>query len=90
MVGRASARHFSFGGRAEVRNVREALFPNIKHMLTEGDYEPVSTGEERWWNATCWERSELVKEGLLRDDSPRGFWELSEKGISFAQEEIRK
>ena len=48
-----------------------------------GDRQPVSTGDERWWNATCWARSNLVKEGYLRNDSPRGTWELSEQGTEF-------
>lgn len=28
----------------------------------------------------CWERNDLVKEGLLRGDSDRGVWELSARG----------
>jgi Mrr N-terminal domain len=52
-----------------------------KHIPVErGDYESVSTGDPRWWNAVCWERSELVKEGLMRDDSSRGVWEISGAG----------
>lgn len=69
------------GGWAEVKDIRGKLLPVMKSRLSKDDFEPVSTGEERWWNATCWERSELVKEGLFRDDSPRGAWELSDEGI---------
>lgn len=68
------------GGSAVVKDIREALAPKIKPRLSEDDFQLVSTGDERWWNATCWERSDLVKEGLLRNDSPRGRWELSEHG----------
>ena len=68
------------GGAAEVKDVRKAIFPRIKEKLSEDDFELVSSGDERWWNATCWERSDLVKEGLFRKDSPRGIWELSSKG----------
>lgn len=71
------------GGSAEVQDVRRKMLPAMKDRLTQDDYEPVSTGEERWWNATCWERSELKKEGLLRGDSDHGIWELSEKGRAF-------
>ena len=49
--------------------------------LLPGDLKPVSTGDERWWNATCQECSNLVKEGYPRNDSPRGIRELSEKGM---------
>lgn len=69
-----------FGGKAQAKDVRGLLGPMMVPKLEEGDYESVSTGDPRWWNATCWERSELVKEGLLRDDSERGIWEISEAG----------
>jgi len=74
---------FDLSGTAEVKDIREKMLPVMKSRLTEDDYEPVSTGEERWWNAICWERSDLVKEGLFRDDSPRGVWELSDEGRAF-------
>ncbi len=68
------------GGSAQVRDIREKLEPRVKPRLHEADYDPVSTGEPRWWNAACWERNDLVKEGLFRNDSPRGTWELSDEG----------
>ena len=40
----------------------------------------LSGGEIHWWNLARWERNSMVKEGLLRRGSPRGVWELSEKG----------
>ena len=74
-----------FGGSAQMRDVLPILKERIGSRLLPGDFEHVSTGEERWWNAACWERSELVKEGYLRDDSPRGVWALSEKGIALVE-----
>ena len=68
------------GGGASVKMVRELLEPRMAPLLSDADYEPVSSGDPRWWNAVCWERNDLVKEGLLRDDSERGFWELSARG----------
>ena len=68
------------GGRSLVRNIRARLESKVSSRLSAADYEKVSTGEPRWWNAVCWERSVLVKEGILRDDSPRGEWELSIQG----------
>lgn len=76
------------GGSAEVQDIRKRLLPAVKDRLTEDDYEPVSTGEERWWNAACWERSDLVKEGLFREGSPRGVWELSEEGRAFIVKQV--
>lgn len=69
------------GGSGDLQDIRKRMLPMVKDRLTDDDYELVSTGDERWWNATCWERSDLVKEGLFRDDSPRGVWELSDKGF---------
>ncbi|QIP05876.1 DNA-directed RNA polymerase subunit alpha C-terminal domain-containing protein [Bradyrhizobium symbiodeficiens] len=69
-----------FGGRANAKDVRPLLGAIVAPRLADGDHESVSTGDPRWWNATCWERNELVKEGLLRSDSERGVWELSEAG----------
>lgn len=73
------------GGSAELNDIRKKLLPAMKPKLTEDDFEPVSNGDERWWNATCWERSELVKEGLFRNDSPRGVWELSAEGLQMVR-----
>jgi hypothetical protein len=68
------------GGAGSLDEIREALLPRVEARLSPADYTKVQTGEARWWNATCWERSDLVKEGYLRSDSPRGRWELSEEG----------
>lgn len=73
---------FELGGSAHVRDVRPVLRERMKPRLRAGDYEQVSSGDERWWNATCWERNDLVKEGYLRKDSPRGVWALSDVGAS--------
>ena len=70
----------SLGGSASLGEARKAMYPRVSARLSEADQRIVSTGEPRWWNATCWERSELVKEGYLRSDSPRGQWELSNVG----------
>lgn len=68
----------ALGGSASVRTIREKMEPAVRDMLLAGDRELVSTGEERWWNATCWERNDLVKEGIFRPDSERGTWALSD------------
>ncbi len=79
---------YDFGGSAQMRDVLPVLKERIGSRLLPGDFEHVSTGDERWWNAACWERSELVKEGYLRDDSPRGIWALSEKGIQAVESRL--
>ena len=55
----------------------------MRPRLLPVDLEPVKSGQPRWWNLVCFERNALKEEGYLRDDSPRGVWELSEKGAGF-------
>src|SRR5262245_6352963 len=71
-----------FGGKAQAKDVRRLLGPIMAPKLADGDFESVSTGDPRWWNAACWERSELVRDGLMRGDSERGVWEISDQGRS--------
>ena len=68
------------GGSAHVHELRPILRERMESRLLPGDFEQVSGGVERWWNAACWVRHDLVIEGYFRNDSPRGVWELSEKG----------
>lgn len=68
------------GGKASVLRVREVMERKMAPRLSEADYKAVSSGDPRWWNAICWERMRLVNEGLLRKDSARGIWELTDKG----------
>jgi hypothetical protein len=71
---------YELGGSASVSQIRGVMEKKVAHLLSDADYEPVSTGEPRWWNATCWERADLVREGLFAEDSERGVWELTEEG----------
>ena len=79
---------YELGGSAHTRQLRAVVKERMNPLLLPGDLELVSTGEERWWNATCWERSELVKEGYLRADSPRGTWTLSNKGLEHVESSV--
>ena len=77
---------YKLGKSASKKQVCKYVYELVKDRLSETDYEPVKTGEARWLNAVCWERSNLVKEGLFRSDSERGMWELSEKGARLVEE----
>lgn len=68
------------GGAAPVPEIRKVMEKKMAPLLSEADYELVSTNEPRWWNAICWERADLVREGLFVKDAERGVWKLSEKG----------
>ena len=81
---------YQMGGKARRHALRPVLEKRIAPRLQPGDYEPVSTGDPRWWSAASWTRNKLKDEGFLRDDSPRGLWELSEKGIRQAEAWLAK
>lgn len=70
------------GGRASIDAVLACLEQKMRDVLNEYDRQPLpSTPHElRWQNTAAWCRYTLVQEGLLRPDSPRGIWELSDAG----------
>jgi hypothetical protein len=72
---------FRQGGRAYSREIREIMEQTLAPVLCDADYELVSNGQPRWWNSICSMRNQLIADGLLRDDSKRGIWELSKKGL---------
>jgi hypothetical protein len=76
---------YEMGGSVRAGALRPVMRERLSFRLASDDLEPLSSGEERWWNATRWERRQLVEEGLLRSDSERGTWELSEKGASLVE-----
>ena len=71
------------GGRAYADDVLKVVEEKVKPLLNEFDLQKLSSGMDiRWRNAAQWVRWTLVKEGLLKSDSPRGVWELSDKGAA--------
>ncbi len=58
----------------------EAYFPD----LGEADkLERNPSGQKRWPNRVQWARWELVEEGYLDENAPRGIWRISEKGKQY-------
>ncbi len=70
------------GGAGEMSDVLERLPKVMKGTLTQVDYEPLTPDSEvpRWWNTAQWAHSAMRQAGLLKADSPRGVWEMSEVG----------
>ena len=79
---------YEMGGSVRAGVLRPVLREHLSSRLTAVDLEPLASGEERWWSAIRWERHKLVEEGLLRSDSERGTWELSEKGASVVEKRL--
>ncbi len=68
------------GGRAYADDVLKVVEEKMKPLLNESDLEKPASGMVRWRKAANWVRWTLVQEGLLKPNSRRGVWELSDKG----------
>jgi len=67
------------GGKARVIDVLAEMERQLNGNLLPGDLELRKDGKTVGWRNTAqWERFIMVKEGILRSDSPNGIWELSE------------
>ena len=67
------------GGKAKVSDVIEEMTRQLDGKLLPGDLVwREATNEPAWQNNAKWERYQMVQDGVLRGDSPRGVWELSE------------
>jgi hypothetical protein len=75
------------GGRAPMQHVLEKVGAAMKDQLREVDREPLKSdpNRPRWNNTAQWARNTMVDEGLLRRNSPRGIWEISEAGLRHLQ-----
>jgi len=69
------------GGSGKMSNVLDQVFNKMKNRLKPKDLEKTPSGTAiRWKNHAQWERQRLKSEGYLKKDSPRGIWEITEKG----------
>lgn len=64
-------------GRASIHDTLKWMREHLQNRFLPGDLETRTSGEVVWENNTCWERYNLVQEGILKSDSPRGVWELN-------------
>jgi hypothetical protein len=69
------------GGRAPTREVIDALGERLDGRLSEADREALSSGEIRWRNRAQFARLNLIEQGEMVRGSPRGVWEISERGL---------
>lgn len=78
------------GGKASIREVLDRVERKMAGKLTKYDLEPLPSDSKtvRWRNTAQWCRNSLVREGLMKADSPYGLWEISESGRKALQDEI--
>lgn len=77
------------GGSGTSKEVLALVEQKLRDRLTDLDYQPVPSNpkEPRWRNTARWCRYGLIQEGLLKPDSPRGIWGISESGLKALQEQ---
>lgn len=69
------------GGREHSDSVLALVERKMALILKAVDYEILpSGGAARWRNKAQWQRQNMIQQGLLRKDSPRGIWELTPEG----------
>ncbi len=70
------------GGRGGAVEVLAAVHAKLKEVLKPADYErlKVKPHEVRWRKAAQWARYTLKQQGYLAAGSPRGIWEITDKG----------
>jgi restriction system protein len=70
------------GGSARIGDVLTRVEQIMKGTLKAVDFEPLPSQPDshRWRNTAAWERNNMVKEGLMKSNSPYGVWEITEAG----------
>lgn len=76
------------GGSGQVGDALEEVREEMKGILRDVDFEPLASDSHnpRWRNAAQWARNSMVNEGLLKSGSPRGVWEITEKGREYLKQ----
>lgn len=70
------------GGAGHSKEILDRVEEKMRHQLKSVDYKSLPSNELiiRWENSAQWARYTLTKQGLLRRDSPRGVWQISDAG----------
>ena len=64
------------GSNKEIHQKVEVVLADV---LTPEDYELDSIGRVIWYHQVDWARLYMAKIGMIKNDSPRGVWELSDR-----------
>lgn len=66
-------------GRGTVHEIIRRMESRLKPRLTPADFETLEDGEPRWQKNVQWLRYRMTLNGEMKNNSPRGIWELSRK-----------
>jgi hypothetical protein len=82
------------GGQERSDVILERVSNKMANILTPDDHKLLPSGlSPRWRNRAQWQRQNMVQQGLISKDSPRGVWQITPAGrewLAKAQEEERK
>lgn len=69
-------------GSAKAKDVLKKVNQKMRKKLTDFDNDPLPSvpSMPRWKQTAQMARIQMVKDGLLRKNSPRGVWEITAKG----------
>lgn len=70
------------GGKASIGEVLDLVEKKMRAKLTKHNFEPLPSDPKsiRWRNTAQWCRNTLVREGMMKQDSPHGIWEIADLG----------
>lgn len=76
------------GGSAKMQSVLDKVYKAMKPILKDVDHEPLASDPDmpRWRNSAQWARNTMRQEGLIKDDSPHGTWEITQAGKDRVQQ----
>ena len=80
----------SLGGSGKTKAVVDRVGKLMEGKLKPRDFEPLPSDPDmvRWRNKVMWTRNNLVNTlGHMKNDSDRGFWEISEKGHKWLEKQ---
>lgn len=71
------------GGSAASRDVTDEVGAIVKDRLLPMDHDLNESGEVRWKSRVQFTRLRMKERRLLKDNSPRGIWEISDAGLKY-------
>lgn len=80
------------GGRGSISDVLDRVGSIMKSTLKPVDYQPLRGSNKilRWRNTAQFARNTMVGEGLLEASSPKGIWEMSDRGRAIVKERSKR
>lgn len=79
------------GGSAVASRVVDAVGEKVSEQLTPLDLERVPSGVGiRWRGRVAFTRLRMVERGLIKADSPRGRWEITDEGRRHLREAVTR